>query len=54
MAILYQHNADTVYGPGVREILINLLPVPSSTEGREMSAGEDRNTAGGDPSLNNE
>jgi hypothetical protein len=36
IAVLYQHNADVVYGPGVREVLVGLLPVPGISDGDEV------------------
>jgi hypothetical protein len=36
MAVLYQHNADVVYGPGVREVLVGLLPVPAMADDDEV------------------
>jgi hypothetical protein len=53
IAVLYQRNANAVYGTGVREILVKLIPIPSSAGGREMSEAGDQSMGDGDSSLNN-
>jgi hypothetical protein len=36
MALMYQDNADAVYGSGEKEVLVRLLPVPTSAGDQEI------------------
>jgi hypothetical protein len=54
MAILHQHSVDIVYGPGVMEVLVGLLPVPTTARGHGMPESENVNEAEGNPSSDSE